>query len=221
MSDVITAAIISATATVVAAPLVARGLTWLAEKRSQLLVVLTWNEAGKSEKLDERVRNLIRATDDFKTKVLGNDDAPFRELELFRLFFAARSYMHFSIRNNSSKKLAQLTLHDTEISDLYKIDEGDVFKVVKGQPIILGDLQPSREIELHLWSSWSVPGWNPDSKKRFKFSADELDRVVFKEPLQLFIKRRYIQRVLQYAFFILIGISIITGVVAVVLKGQQ
>jgi hypothetical protein len=216
MSDTLKAALITFVGAAIIAPLVVRGLAWLAEKRSQLLVVLIWNEAGKASVLDERVRKLIMDTEAFKAIPFA-DDTKYKEIGLFRDFFSAQSYMHFKISNNSRKKLAHLTLHDTETSDLYKIDEGNVFEVEKGQPIDLGDLQPGRDVQLHLWSTWSVPPWNPDSKQRFKFSADELDRVVIKEPMQEFLRQRYVHRTVK-----LISIAIWVAIAALfVLAGIQ
>jgi hypothetical protein len=197
MSDTLIVGIMSVIATVVLAPIVVKLLSMVSEKRSQLLVVLTWNEAGKSKNFEDRVTSVIMKGPAFRDAAAA-DESKWKEIWLLRSYFSSQSYMRFRILNNSRKKLAHLTLFDNEYSDLCQIDEGGLESVVRGQPIVLGDLQPGRETVLHLWSSSNVPAWNPDTKSRFKFSADELDRVKIKEPMQEFLKRRYIQWLVKY-----------------------
>ena len=212
MSDTLIVGIMSVIATVILAPIVVKLLNMLSEKRSQLFVVLTWNAAGKSKTLEERATNLITNNPAFREV---RDDSKWDEVRLFRAFFSSRSYLNFKVVNNSRKKLAHLTMYDNDYSDLYQIDEGDVREVTKGQPIVLGDLQPGREVELHLWSSTKVPIWNPDTKKRFKFSADELDRIKFKEPMPEFLKQRYKESMFKYLFFCMCMIWIVGGTLAI------
>ena len=200
MSDTLIVGIMSITATVILAPLVVKFLSMLSEKRSQLLVTLTWNEAGKSKYLEDKATKLVTNSKAFKDAAIG-DERKWDDVTVFRYIFSAQSYMHFRLLNNSRKKLAHLTLHDDRSSDLYQIDSGEVKEVIKGQPVVLGDLQPAREIELHLWSTSQIPVWNENAKERFKFSADELDRIKIKEPMQTFLKQRYKYRILKYLFF--------------------
>ncbi|SHK96066.1 hypothetical protein SAMN05444159_4636 [Bradyrhizobium lablabi] len=197
MSDTLKAALIALVGTAILAPLVVRCLAWLGEKRSQLLVVLTWNQAGKCDYLEAITSKLILGSKEFR-EAASVDESRWRDLRIFRTFFSAQSYMRFVILNNSRKKLSHLTLFDNEWSDLFQIDQGPTISVERGQPMVLGDVQPGREIVLHLWSSSNIPVWNPDTRKRFKFSADELDRVKIKEPMQEFLKRRYQHRILKY-----------------------
>jgi hypothetical protein len=212
MSDTLKAALIALVGTVILAPLVARGLTWFSEKRSQLLVVLSWNESGKCSYLEGMVSKIILESKAFREA--PSDDDRWKDIRIFRSFFTAQSYMRFLVLNNSRKKLSQLTLFDDEWSDLFQVDQGEISAVERGQPMLLGDLQPGREVVLHLWSSSNVPVWNPDSKKRFKFSADELDRVIIKEPMQEFLKKRYLYRALKYFTFFMWGIWIVFAVLA-------
>jgi hypothetical protein len=213
MSDTLKAALIALLGTVILAPLVARGLTWLAEKRSQLLVVLTWNEAGKCKHLEEVATKLVLESKAVRDGP-SDDKNRWRDLGIFRSFFMAQSYLRFVILNNSRKKLSHLTLFDNEWSDIFQIDQGETTEVKKGLPMVLGDLQPGREIVLHLWSSSYVPVWNPDTMKRFKFSADELDRVKIKEPMPEFLKKRYQQRGVKYFLVFIFGIWTVLSVVA-------
>jgi hypothetical protein len=194
------AATVTFTGTVILVPLVTWLISYLREKRSQLLVTLTWNEAGESKYLEDKVTKLITNSQAFKDATL-RDDRRWDDVSVFRYFFSAQSYMRFQLLNNSRKKLAHLTLHDDGSSNIYQVDTGEVKEVVKGQPIVLGDLQPGREIGLHLWSISRIPVWNENPKQRFKFSADELDRIKFKEPMQRFLKQRYKYRFLKYLFF--------------------
>jgi hypothetical protein len=50
--------------------------------------------------------------------------------------------------------------------------------------------------------------WIPESKKRFTFSADELDRVKIKEPMPEYLKRRYSRWGLKYLLLCMIAIWI-------------
>jgi hypothetical protein len=191
------AAGVSFVATVIFVPLITWFISWVREKRSQLLVTLTWNEAGRSKHLEDKATKLVTSSAEFK-KADFSDESKWGDVSLFRSFFSAESYMRFKILNNSRKKLANLTLHDDSSSDLYQIGAGEVKEVAKSQPIALGDLQPGREIELHLWSSSKIPVWNESAKERFKFSADELDRIKIKEPMQTFLRQRYKYRIIKY-----------------------
>jgi hypothetical protein len=207
MSDTLLVGIMSVIATVILAPIAVKLLSILSEKRSQLLVLLTWNAAAKNTKLKERVTNLVVKSQDFRDAVIG-DESKYEELRILQTFLSSQSYMRFKVSNNSRKKLAHLTLFDDEYSNVYQIDDGGLCAVDRSQPIVLDDLQPGREIILHLWSTSNLPTWIPDSKKRFTFSADELDRVKIKEPMPEYLKRRCSQWGLKYLLLCMITIWI-------------
>jgi hypothetical protein len=167
VSEGLLVGIIIAAATLLV-PIVSWFLFWLSEKRAQLLVTVNWNSKNKNTALSERVKNLVLGSEDFKKT--PRDEKRWEELELFRDYFSARSYLRFEILNNSKKKLTHLTLSDNQFSDLYQIGDGEIKTVDRSQPIVLGDLQPGRTMSFHLWCSNEVPEWDPQTKKRFNFS---------------------------------------------------
>jgi hypothetical protein len=99
MSDTLKAALIALMGTVILAPLVARGLTWFSEKRSQLLVVLSWNEAGKCSYLEGVASKNILESKAFREAPSG-DENRWKDIRIFRSFFAAQSYMRFLVLKN-------------------------------------------------------------------------------------------------------------------------
>lgn len=162
--------------TVVLVPLLNWLISWIREKRSQLLAILTWNEVKRNEQLTKVLTDLV--TEGLYQKDRAEIDAKLEIVALFRSYFSARSYMHFVVTNQSRRVLSNLTFFDTKnFVDLYQVHDDEVRRTEKNRPVSLGDLQPGRTIDLHVWDSSSVPIYVDDSAQRFKFSADELDHV--------------------------------------------
>ncbi|MGY3355904.1 hypothetical protein ACVWZK_002567 [Bradyrhizobium sp. GM0.4] len=185
------------TGSVVLVPLLTWLISWIREKRSQLLVILTWNEVKRNEQLTTVLTDLV--TEGLYQKDRTEINAKLEIVALFRTYFNARSYMRFVVTNQSRRVLSNLTFFDTKnFVDLYQIHDEEVRRTEKNRPVSLGDLQPGRTIDLHVWDSSSVPAYVENSAQRFRFSADELDRVKMVEPLPAFIRRRFQFGVAKY-----------------------
>ncbi|UPT96297.1 hypothetical protein J4G48_0046015 [Bradyrhizobium barranii subsp. apii] len=183
--------------TVVLVPLLNWLISWIREKRSQLLVILNWNEVKRNEQLTKVLTDLV--TEGLYQKDRAEIDAKLEIVALFRTYFNARSYMHFVVTNQSRRVFSNLTFFDTKnFVDLYQVHDDEVRRTEKNRPVSLGDLQPGRTIDLHVWDSSTVPIYVDDSAQRFKFSADELDHVKMVEPLPPFMRRRYQLGVAKY-----------------------
>ena len=125
----------------------AAGQTQLFERSASLVVRVTINKAFKSPLLFKDVY-------EFKEKARApgeRADFSWRSHGRLHDYFHAEQYVHIGVRNNSNRKLSSLTFCAHSIGGaMLQIGDGEMIEVKADQPIPLGDLQPRREIILHL-----------------------------------------------------------------------
>ena len=119
----------------------------LFERSASLVVRVTINKAFKSPLLFKDVY-------EFKEKARApgeRADFSWRSHGRLHDYFHAEQYVHIGVRNNSNRKLSSLTFCAHSIGGaMLQIGDGEMIEVKADQPIPLGDLQPRREIILHL-----------------------------------------------------------------------
>jgi hypothetical protein len=205
--------ILSVVGTTALAGVTKRLIDWSFERSASLVVQITINEAVRSplmfkdvNELRDRVRSPGERT-----------DLSWESRTRFHDYFHAEHYVHFGVRNNSKSKLSNLTFCAHQVNGaMLQVGEGEMIQVKADQPIPLGDLQPRREIILHLLagSLWNA-NTPKDIRKSLVFSADELGRVAYKFPMPFYQRMRWmgIFQFMWYVFSIcLIGTLIVLAV---------
>ena len=167
----------------------AAGRTLSFERSASLVVRVTINKAFKSPLLFKDVY-------EFKEKARApgeRADFSWRSHGRLHDYFHAEQYVHIGVRNNSNRKLSSLTFCAHSIGGaMLQIGDGEMIEVKADQPIPLGDLQPRREIILHLLAGSFSGGYTPkDIKANLVFSADELGKVAYKLPLPFYQRMRW------------------------------
>ena len=138
--------ILSVVGTTALAGVTTRLVGWLFERSAPLVVRVTINKAFKSPLMFDHFSQLRKTLTmeermDFSWKSYGK----------FRDYFNAEHYVHIGVRNNSNRKLSNLSFCAHSIgSAMLQVGDGEMIEVTADQPIPLGDLQPRREIILHL-----------------------------------------------------------------------
>ena len=140
----------------------AAGRTLSFERSASLVVRVTINKAFKSPLLFKDVY-------EFKEKARApgeRADFSWRSHGRLHDYFHAEQYVHIGVRNNSNRKLSSLTFCAHSIGGaMLQIGDGEMIEVKADQPIPLGDLQPRREIILHLLAGSFWGGYTPKDIK--------------------------------------------------------
>lgn len=200
--------------TTVLAAISKRVVDWSFERSATLAVQVTINESVSSPAIWKHFVELRRAA------LVGSDGSPkWEDFDKYYAYFHAEAYARIKVKNNSKKKVPGLTFCAHEVSSgLLQTGDGEVVQLTSNVPVALGDLQPKREIVLHvlastLWKSGSPRG----IKEGFVFSADELGRVDYKFPMPTYLEMK---RRGQLNFFLnALYFSIMAAAVALVVFG--
>jgi hypothetical protein len=177
-------AIGTAIVSTVAIRLVAQAFEW----RSRLIVSVTVHQSFRMPSVYEEVLKLRPKSSSF-----DDDYEKYWEITArLRSILNAQNYVRFELKNNSNKKLSALTFCAHSVGDAFlQIGDGELAAIKADIPAPLGELQPKREIVVHLLSGNLWGAFSPaDIKKSMVFSADELGSVTYKFPLPLYQKMR-------------------------------
>jgi hypothetical protein len=157
------------------------------ERSSDLIVTVTVNKSFKSPLLVGEVREWRKKSmplDEWLNQSPGAFDK-------YDDYFKSDIYIRLKVKNNSSRKLSAFTFSAHSItSSLMQIGEGELVRITEEVPVIVGDLQPKREMMIHVLGSSFWAHSDDEIKKALVFSADELGRVKYKFPMPFYIKRR-------------------------------
>lgn len=162
------------------------------ERSANLIVTVTINQSFKAPLLSKEVYNWRRnsmPSDEWLKEPMGAFDK-------YSDYFRSDVYIRLEVKNNSKKKLTGLTfcVH-TVSSGVMQIGEGELIPIKGDIPVVLGELQPRREMLIHILvgSFWSYT--TKDIGNALVFSADELGRVKYKFPLPLHLSIRFKNRI--------------------------
>ena len=164
---------------------VARLVALIFEWRSRLIVRVTANQSFQMRSLFEEVGQLGEAAS-LETRKLLTVYGKYHQI------FSSENYLRMVVRNNSNKKLSGLTFcSHSPAAGWLQINDGELIEIKSDVPFSLGELQPRREITLHLLAGSLFFGHTiKDLKQTLTFSADELGRVAYKFPLPDYQRRR-------------------------------
>jgi hypothetical protein len=158
------------------------------ERTANLIVTVSVNQSFKSPILANEVRewrkNSVPQEDWLRTK--------FGLYDKYDDYFKADKYVRLEVKNNSNKKLQNFTFCAHSVSGaIYQIGDGEIMELAADVPVPLGDLQPKREVTLHILTS-SFWAYSVDQiRAALVFSADELGRVKYKFPLPFLFTLRF------------------------------
>jgi hypothetical protein len=183
VSDILWAAVISGIVVAILAPLL-KSLIW--DRTYRLTVDLeshdTKTDPVTQQFLDKEIKKLEFGSDE-KEQMWGQS--------------YVKTYIRLTIQNTSRKKIGGISLLMADIPAFWgwaQIDEGPPVKLTKDK-ISIGELQPHHKSVVQIWSSDRIGGWN--LKKRFRISADEIDRVRMRFPMPEYLKMVYRQRLVN------------------------
>jgi hypothetical protein len=187
MSDPIKAALIGLAGVALCGPLMVFILNWLITRSSKLVVTVTVHSGFKSRKLVDEVSNYV------KRAKIGDDDWK-KQTDIqdrWRGLLMSGWYTRVTLYNNSKKKLSNLTISLANDGYVQVEDDGEVLGIKGGVPMVLGELQPHREMLVHVVGLYGT-NYIGMIKQRLRLSADELGRVAYKFPLPEHLKNRYV-----------------------------
>lgn len=180
MSDAIIAALITSTAAIFFAPLIARAINARFERRASLHAVLEFSRHAMPPILEEFVQKRARELE-------FNDPTRDGLLDQKHLYgFAA-----LKIKNTSTKKIQNVTVRTGDVGNAYYSVGEDSGNASKTKLIAVGDLQPGHERTVHVWCSRHLPDSSSyEMARNFRISADELDRVHYEYPFPPYLDQR-------------------------------
>jgi hypothetical protein len=156
-------------------------VNYIFERSANLIVTVEINQSFRSPLLAEEIWDL-------RLKSLPREEmfkagAAFSAAK-YNDYFKASQYIRLNLKNNSKKKLVGLSFcaHSVSVT-MMQIGEGELVAVSSDVPVPLGDLQPKRDMSIHLLVSYPSGHGIKFIKQSLVFSADELGRVKYKFPL--------------------------------------
>ncbi|WP_108522067.1 hypothetical protein [Bradyrhizobium algeriense] len=168
--------------------IVPRVLTWIFEWSSRLIVCVTVNQSRAMDALYEEIKNLSRNNS-------PTDEERWNILKTIRGILNAEGYVKMELKNNSRKKLTNLTF-SAPSRGWIQIGDGALIEAKADTPIKLGDLQPEGKLAIHLLTgSFFFDGSSKGFKNRISLLADEHARVSYQFPLPDHLARRRSNRV--------------------------
>lgn len=149
------------------------------ERSASLIVTVTVNQSFKAPLLEKEVREW-RKNSMPREEWLKESGSAF---DKYNDYFKSDNYIRLEVKNNSSKKLTGFTfcIHSAS-SGVMQIGDGELIAIQGDIPVPLGDLQPRREMTIHVLvgSFWCYT--TTAIGRALVFSADELGRVRYKFP---------------------------------------
>jgi len=183
------------------------------ERSANLIVTVAVNQAFKSPLLASEVR-------EWRKKSMSREEwnnEPFGIFDKYNDYFKSEVYVRLEVKNNSNKKLTGFSFSVHSISSgLMQIGESELIELTKNVPVTLGDLQPKRELVIHVLANSIWAHSIAQIKEAFVFSADELGRVKYKFPMPFYLELRLRNWVGLVGFF---GTMLIAFLLATILKG--
>jgi hypothetical protein len=158
------------------------------ERSAHLIVMVTVNQSFRARALENEVR-------EWRKKSMPFDDylkAPPGLFRKYENYFNGESYVRLNVKNNSNKKLTAFSFCAHSVgSAVMQIGDGDLIDLSADVPVALGDLQPKRDMVVHLLAG-SFWAYSTDQlRAALVFSADELGRAKYKFPVPFHVKLRY------------------------------
>ena len=181
------------------------------EWSSRLKVQVTVNQSFKVPSMFEEFKSLQMKATTLDERLNSSDSIFGKNYQ----FFNSETYLRYELKNNSSKKLGGLTLCAHSVgSALVQVGDGLLVEIKSDVPHLLGDLQPKRELIVHILLG-SLPGVHTikEIKSRVTFSADELGRVAYKFPWPSYLKNRF-RDWTGNLFFLIAILTILAGFAA-------
>ena len=204
MSDVLWAAIIGLVAVAILAPLL-KWLIWdrVYRLRVDVAIYETKTEPFIEELLNKQAKNF-----------LPSDPATYERLQNNSAY---KNYIRLTIQNTSRKKIGGISLlmSDPPWWGWAQVDEGTPIRVTANK-IPIGELQPHHKSVVQIWSSNSIGGWK--LKKRFRISADEIDRVRMRIPMPEYLKAVYQLRFANMLLYIWIVFMVGATILAIITR---
>ncbi|WP_264045656.1 hypothetical protein [Methylobacterium flocculans] len=179
----IVASIITLVGAVLLAPLFTRFLAHVFEKKSRLKVLITAADIGKSSFLKEKLAYNVLS------------DMPQIEQDLREVFRRLRGYVNLNISNVGTTTVKAITLSfESALLDVaVQVGEEDETKSIKnGIRLTLGDIQPGRSVNVHIYLPLTTTDYHPTFFTRtFKISADQIDRVDYSFTIPDYLSRSF------------------------------
>jgi hypothetical protein len=106
-----------------------------------------------------------------------------------------KGYTMLTITNTSKKKISGVSVFVSDVGfDVFcQIDDdGELIKVKRGKPNVVGDIQPGHSRVMHVWSLMDMTDSNFASiKNLLQVSADERDSVSVRFPMPSYIRTKH------------------------------
>jgi len=184
-TEKLTVAALGLAGAVLAVPLI-RLVNRLLDWRSQLLVEVMVNESPKSRALYDEIWEMRRKGMTLDERI----SEPLTMFNRFDSYLNADTYIRVKLTNNMSKKLVNPTLVLSSVSSpIVQIEDGEISEIVKC-PFLLPDLQPRRDLTIHILCTGFWARSAKDIRKALALSAEEEIRTRYRFPLPAVWKTR-------------------------------
>lgn len=111
----------------------------------------------------------------------------------------AEGYLRVSITNTGKKKISGVSVAaEVLFGMVLQIDDAEeIIQLKKGQPFVVGDIQPKHSRVIHIWTNADVSNFNfGPLKSLLRISADELDTVRMRFPMPRYVETKIGPRLL-------------------------
>ena len=179
---VIYAAILTALATAVLAPIANRLLARLAESRARLradVIIQEYNQPQCIMKVIQEKADALEWTDPERDKMRG----------LARL----SGNLQLKLTNTSKRRINNITVLSNLPLSWYQLEGSEELHPLKeNQKVDIGDLQPHHAYTLNCWSAVDLTVAHISRLKTgFMISADEIDRVYYRFPAPTYLAKMF------------------------------